>query len=67
MFTNKMLENGIRVGHHYNALHKHPVYKTDQKLLKSEQLEGRTVSLPFHEMLSDNQIEYIIKQVKKNG
>jgi len=67
MFTNKMLKNGIRVGHHYNALHKHSVYKTDQKLLKSEQLESRTVSIPFNEILSDNQIEYIIKQVKKNG
>ena len=65
-FIKNMMIKGIACGKHYEALHQHPTYETKQKLPKSECLQYKTLSIPFHENLTNEKIKYIIKQVKEN-
>jgi len=60
----KLLDDGIITGIHYSCLHKEKAYKRDYNLPKSELESERTLSIPFHEKLTQDQISYIIKKVK---
>ena len=64
-FMNKMKKSNIQTGIHYKALHKVDCYKNTELSLPKSEIESRTtVSLPYHEKLTDEQIDYIIKEVK---
>jgi len=54
----------IATGLHYKCLHKHPVYAQNTVLEKSEIAEKQTLSIPFNEKLSDDEITHIINNVK---
>lgn len=64
-FRKYMYENQIECGYHYKPLHTHgPTdYKYPELLPKSLQ-EGRTtVSLPFHEKLTKDEIDRVLKAI----
>ena len=67
-FINTMKENGISCGIHYQCAHKNPIYnRTHQYLLKSECNSKHIVSIPFHEKLTQKELDHIIKCVKSTG
>ena len=70
-FVEAMRSNGIACGIHYAAAHLHPVYQkycvSNTALPKSELEHNLTVSIPYHEELTDYEIETIIKSVRKHG
>jgi dTDP-4-amino-4,6-dideoxygalactose transaminase len=65
-FINHMKECEIQVGMHYKALHLVDCYNPDKTLLlpKSELESETTVSLPYHELLTQEEIDYVIEKVK---
>jgi len=67
-FVSNMNKEGIQCGIHYKAVHKIDCYrpKVMPSLPKSEKESDTTVSIPFHEMLTESEIEKIIKGVKNN-
>jgi dTDP-4-amino-4,6-dideoxygalactose transaminase len=64
-----MNDQGIQCGTHYEHCHGKAAYKTSQTMLqtlpKSEVESTQTVSLPFHEQLSQEDIDKVISYVKK--
>jgi dTDP-4-amino-4,6-dideoxygalactose transaminase len=57
-FLNYMKNNNVNCGIHYKALH-------DKEYLPKSNFESiNTISLPFHEKLSDFEINYIINLIK---
>ena len=65
-FIGSMKEKGIQCGIHYRAVHDikcyKPIISTDLPL--SERESDITVSIPYHEMLTDKEIETVVKEVK---
>ena len=67
-FIEEMKKVGIQCGIHYKAFHKHYLVKNIVKyrdMPKSDLEEKQTVSIPFHEKLSSNDVEYIIGNIRK--
>ena len=70
-FIDEMRENFISCGVHYQACHLRPVYnaykeQTAYKYFKKSKKDAKTtVSIPFNENLTDENVEYIIEQVRK--
>ena len=72
-FLDMMSKKGIQCGIHYKSTHTDLVYKdyiSDPKksnLPKSEMISKTTVSIPFHEKLSEIDLEFIIKEVNNHA
>ena len=66
-FIKKMKECGISCGIHYAATHLLEPYRkyVTGDLPQSEIIEKTTVSIPFNEMLNDDNLNYIVSSVKK--
>lgn len=64
-FVEYMGGKGITCGIHYQSLHNHKVYRTNDKCPKSEKISKKTVSIPFHENLNNGQINYILESIKR--
>ena len=66
-FISKMNKLGIQCGIHYRSVHDVKCYKskTDTSIPKSIKEGAETVSIPYHEKLTDEQIKFIIKEVGK--
>lgn len=65
-FINYMKNNGVICGIHYEASHLNPVYRIDgTEYPKSEIHSKKTVSIPFHENLTEKEISYIIDLIIK--
>jgi perosamine synthetase len=64
-FIKRMKELGIVCGIHYEHCHGKPFYKCGRSLPESEIESIRTVSIPFHEKLDNDQVKFIIKAVHK--
>ena len=60
-----MKDRGIACGIHYAANHLNPVYQfpSEVRLNASEHVSKHTLSIPYHELLTDEQTDYIIKSV----
>jgi len=58
---------GIETGFHYGPAHLNPFYDIEntQPLTETLKLCTKTVSIPFHEMLSKKDIKFIIEKVNK--
>jgi UDP-4-amino-4,6-dideoxy-L-N-acetyl-beta-L-altrosamine transaminase len=54
---------GIVSGVHYKCLHLSDVYKRNYSLPESELLENKILSIPFHEKLSNSDLETVVKNV----
>lgn len=65
-FVEEMKNKGIQAGIHYKPIHLMEPYRvpTTVSLKKSEEEGNTTASIPYHEMLTDEEVEYIIKEVK---
>ena len=62
----KLSDNGIETGIHYNPIHKMSFYKNSKlRLPITERVTKSIMSLPCHPNLTDNEISYIIKCVNK--
>jgi dTDP-4-amino-4,6-dideoxygalactose transaminase len=56
--------NEITTGIHYQCLHQHPLFSSGVKgLRQSEKEQERTLSLPFHEGLSDAEVDRVIEVI----
>lgn len=67
-FIEYMRDNGISCGIHYEAAHLNPVYMIDGSICpNSEVASMTTVSIPFHEKLTENEISYVIEKIKQYG
>tara|TARA_Y100000385_G_scaffold114161_2_gene118467 strand:+ start:3511 stop:4425 length:915 start_codon:yes stop_codon:yes gene_type:complete len=67
-FMKQMKRVGIQCGIHYKAFHKSPLLKNMIKykpMPKSESEEKQTVSIPFHERLTESEVKYIIDNIRK--
>jgi dTDP-4-amino-4,6-dideoxygalactose transaminase len=63
----QMKTSFIQCGKHYSALHLNPVYNTKKLNLPKAEFENKTTfSIPFHEKLTDEDVEYIVKEVKRH-
>lgn len=59
---NNLKKHNVQTGIHYISLHNHEVYKINDDLLPNSEIESlTTLSIPFHEKLTNNDIEKIIK------
>jgi len=64
-FLKLMKGIGVQCGIHYNALHLMDCYKVENASLEKSEFENKTtVSIPYHEKLTNKEIEYIIKEIK---
>ena len=64
-FIEEMKQCGIVCGIHYGHCHNKPFYGWEGDLPASEKESLETVSLPFHEKLTDRDIREVIKHVKR--
>ena len=64
-FISEMAKSGICCGIHYEACHQNPCFiaGTQQVLPASEEESVSTVSLPFHENLSDRDVDKVIQTI----
>ena len=64
-FMKNMNDVGIQTGIHYKALHKVKCYGGTELFLPKSELESETtVSLPYHEKLTNTEVEKVIEEVK---
>lgn len=65
-FISEMRKKEIMCGIHYSATHLNDVYnKESLSLPLSEIQDKKTVSIPFHEKLTDDNVSYIIESCKE--
>jgi perosamine synthetase len=62
-FMKKMSDKGIEVGAHYTPVHSMSFYKSKIKLLNTEKIAKKIVTIPIHPNLSENEIDCVIKTV----
>lgn len=61
----RLKSKGIVTGVHYTPTHKEKVYMNGDKCPNSELYGSRTLSIPFHEKLSNKDVDKVISEVKK--
>lgn len=62
---NNLKTKGISTGIHYNPTHKEEVYMNGDECVNSDYYGSRTLSIPFHEKLTNAELDKIVKEVKK--
>ncbi|AFS80028.1 glutamine--scyllo-inositol transaminase [Candidatus Nitrosopumilus koreensis AR1] len=65
-FMKEMNRNGIETGIHYNPIHKMTFYAQKQKLKITEEVGKEIVSIPMHPNLTENNVDFIIKNINKS-
>jgi dTDP-4-amino-4,6-dideoxygalactose transaminase len=64
-FIEYMKKNNVVCGIHYESLNLNPIYRNSTDILKDSESESqKTVSIPFHESLTSQDINYIITLIK---
>lgn len=67
-FIRNLKNKNIVCGIHYDTLHKNTSYNSySSQCPKSTLNSKQTVSIPFNESLTTNQINYIIETIKNEG
>ena len=65
-FIEKMKLNNIQCGIHYSSCHTNPIFgHKGDRLPKSEIESKKTVSLPFHENLTNEETKKVVKYVRE--
>jgi len=63
-FVKKMTDNGIYTGIHYEAAHLNPVYRLDDTTYQLSELASKeTISIPFHENLTLDDMNRILELI----
>lgn len=62
-FMKKMKDAKIETGTHYAPMHSMSLYKSKKKLLTTNKISKKIVTIPIHPGLSNKQVDYIIKTV----
>ena len=71
-FITHMKNKGISYGLHYDAMHRHSVYKDFMENSKHEEFHNTnlisksTISIPFNECLTEDQLVFIVSTIKKS-
>ena len=60
----KLKAAGIETGVHYRRNDLYPVYRRDDSLVNAERFWQSALSLPLHLMLTDEQADYVIEQIR---
>jgi dTDP-4-amino-4,6-dideoxygalactose transaminase len=61
-----MKNNGVLCGIHYDAMHINPVYCLSDSICPNSEIKSKTtVSIPFNENLTDENVMYIIELINK--
>ena len=64
-FIKKMKDNNVSCGIHYEAMHLNSVYAINNSICPlSEEKSKKTLSIPFHEDLTNDEIMFIIGLIK---
>lgn len=64
-FIKNLKNEGIEVGVHYKPIHQMTYYRSKTKLLETEIVGEKIVSIPTHPNLSDSDIDRVIRAVNK--
>ena len=66
-FVKRMFEDGIICGIHYKPMHAHPVYCSNKEFdCPESEISGyKSVSIPFHQNLTERDISLVIKKTKE--
>lgn len=64
-FAKHLVDNGIYCTFRYYPLHLIKYYKSKQRLPNAEKLNNCVINIPLHQNLTDKEINYIVKTVKK--
>ena len=63
----KLKDKGIQCGIHYFACHLNPIFghkpHSENALIKSEKESTQTISIPFHENLSQEELIKVVENV----
>ena len=65
-FVKDMYRKDIVCGIHYKPAHLNSLYGNGQSLPNSEKDGRKVVSIPFHEKLTEKEIDIVIKEVKRH-
>jgi len=68
-FQKKIKKFGVDTGIHYNPAHLEKAYdgiKTHRHLEKTQNKSKTTVSIPFNEALTDEDVDFVISKIKAN-
>ena len=64
-----LLQNDIGVNFHYPNIYKHPYYKKngfkDTHLTNAEIYSQTAISIPLHQLLKTNEMDYIVRKIKE--
>lgn len=61
-----LIENGIQTGVHYPVpLHRQPAYNTCGSFPEAEKWADRTLSLPMHPFIKEDEVEYVSNKIKE--
>ncbi len=58
-------ESGIETGIHYPCLHTQKLFRNNKVLERSEKKAHSTISIPYHEALTDKEVAKVISVIKK--
>ena len=64
-FRKTLFKKGIETGIHYKPIHTFSFYKSKINLPITERIGNEIVSLPTHPNLTEENVEYIIKEINK--
>lgn len=60
----KLRSRGIETGVHYRRNDLYPMYRRDESLVNAERFWRTAVSLPLHLLLTDEDVEYVIEEIR---
>ena len=63
-FMEQMKKSGFQCGIHYRAMNTHEVYSTGDECPLSEVHQHMTISIPFHEKITQEEAKTIINEIK---
>ena len=67
-FLEKAKEKEIEIGIHYSAIHRDPIYCEDDIRLEKSEIESETtISIPFNEKMSYEEIDKVIRLINEHG
>ena len=66
-FSKRLADRGIQTKIYFPPVHKQPIFKdvADYTLPVTDQVSSQVLSLPFHSKITQDDIDYMVKQIKE--